>query len=225
MRNVLLIEDDKDISELIIYNLQKAGYVCHHAVNANEGLIILEEVACDIILLDLMLPGLKGMDFLNIIRSNEIYCNTAVIIISAKNAEQDIIAGLNNGADDYLPKPFSMEMLTAKINTVLRRGASFTGRASKILEYKGIKIDDANHRVYIDGNEIKLTYKEYEILRLFITNPDTIFSRDMLLNSIWGYDSQAYTRTVDSHIASLRKKLLHYGSIIKSVSKTGYGLQ
>ena len=197
----------------------------HTADNANDGLIILDEVACDIILLDLMLPGLKGMDFLKIIRSKENTANIPVIIISAKNTEHDIISGLNTGADDYLPKPFSMEMLTAKVNTILRRGSSITGRSSNIIEHKGIKIDDANHKVYIDGQEIKLTHKEYELLRLFLLNPDTIFSRDRLLNSIWGYDSQSYTRTVDAHIASLRKKLLHYGDLIKSVSKTGYGLQ
>ena len=225
MRNVLLIEDDLDITELIAYNLQKAGFKVHTADNANDGLIILDEVACDIILLDLMLPGLKGMDFLKIIRSKENTANIPVIIISAKNAEHDIISGLNTGADDYLPKPFSMEMLTAKVNTILRRGSSITGRSSNIIEHKGIKIDDANHKVYIDGQEIKLTHKEYELLRLFLLNPDTIFSRDRLLNSIWGYDSQSYTRTVDAHIASLRKKLLLYGDLIKSVSKTGYGLQ
>lgn len=225
MRNILIIEDDIDIAELITYNLEKSGFKVHHAANANEGLIILDEVACDIILLDLMLPGLKGMEFLKIIRSSEKNENIPVIIISAKTSEQDIISGLNNGADDYLPKPFSMEMLLAKINTVLRRGSSYTGRAANILEYQGIKLDDANHKVYIDGQEIKLTHKEYELLRLFLSNPDTIFSRDRLLNSIWGYDSQSYTRTVDAHIASLRKKLLHYGDIILSVPKTGYGLK
>lgn len=225
MRNVLLIEDDLDITELIAYNLQKTGFKVHTADNANDGLIILDEVACDIILLDLMLPGLKGMDFLKIIRSKENTANIPVIIISAKNTEHDIISGLNTGADDYLPKPFSMEMLTAKVNTILRRGSAITGRSSNIIEHKGIKIDDANHKVYIDGQEIKLTHKEYELLRLFLLNPDTIFSRDRLLNSIWGYDSQSYTRTVDAHVASLRKKLLHYGDLIKSVSKTGYGLQ
>ena len=133
MRNVLLIEDDLDITELIAYNLQKAGFKVHTADNANDGLIILDEVACDIILLDLMLPGLKGMDFLKIIRSKENTANIPVIIISAKNAEHDIISGLNTGADDYLPKPFSMEMLTAKVNTILRRGSSITGRSSNII--------------------------------------------------------------------------------------------
>lgn len=225
MKNVLVIEDDLDISELISYNLEKSGYKVHHAENGNDGLIILGEVVCDIILLDLMLPGLKGMDFLKIIRSSENYCNIPVIIISAKTSEHDIISGLNDGADDYLPKPFSMEMLNAKIKTVLRRGSSYTGRTSQIIEYKGIKIDDANHKVYIDGSEITLTHKEYELLHLFLSNTDMVFSRDMLLNSIWGYDSQSYTRTVDSHVASLRKKLNHYGSIIKSVSKVGYGIQ
>lgn len=225
MRNVLIIEDDADIAELIIYNLQKAGFKPHHAENANEGLIILGEDACDIILLDLMLPGLRGMEFLKIIRSNDEYSNIPVIIISAKTQEHDIISGLNTGADDYLPKPFSMEMMLAKINTILRRGASWTGRAANVLEYQGIKIDDANHKVYAGGQEIKLTHKEYELLRLFLSNPDTIFSRDRLLNSIWGYDSQSYTRTVDAHIASLRKKLLEYGDLIISVPKTGYGLK
>lgn len=224
MRHVLVIEDDGDISELISYNLQKSGFKTHVADNANDGLIILDEIACDIILLDLMLPGLKGMDFLNILRNREKFANIPVIIISAKTGENNIISGLNAGADDYLVKPFTMDLLVTKINAVLRRSSSITGRSSNIIEYKGIKIDDSNHKVYSDGKEVKLTYKEYELLRLFLLNPDTIFSRDMLLNSIWGYDSQTYTRTVDAHIASLRKKFSDKGNLIKSVSKTGYGL-
>lgn len=224
MRKVLLVEDDLDITELIAYNLQRAGFEEYHVSNANDALIMLEDVSIDVILLDLMLPGLKGMDFLNIIRGRDDLKNIPVIIISAKNAEHNIISGLNAGADDYLPKPFSMEMLVAKINTVLRRGMSIEGRKSNFIEYSGIKIDDTVHRVYVNGVEVKLTHKEYELLRLFLTNVNKIFTRDMILNSVWGYDSETFTRTVDSHVASLRRKLGEAGEIIKSIPKVGYGI-
>lgn len=223
--NILLIEDESDIGELITYSLEKAGYTVRHVTNANDGLIVLEENAIDFILLDLMLPGLKGNDFLKVVRANKKYENIPIIIESAKNSEQEIIACLNAGADDYLPKPFSMEMLDAKIKSILRRGTSFVERKSTVIKYENIKIDLSTYTVYVDNNEIKLTLKELELLKLFIQNPGKVYSRDVLLNTIWGYHSDSYTRTVDSHIASLRKKLGTAGDKVKSVPKIGYGVE
>ena len=146
-----------------------------------------------------------------------------MIIISAKNAEHDIISALDHGADDYLPKPFSMEMLSAKINTVLRRGLKPEGEMQ--LECMGIKMDDSRRKVFIDSEEIILTHKEYELLKIFISNPNKIFTRNQLLNTVWGYDSESMTRTVDSHVSTLRKKLGVKGDIIKSIPKIGYGVE
>ena len=223
--NVLLIEDEKDIGELISYSLEKEGYTVRHVTNANDGLVVLEEIAIDFILLDLMLPGLKGNDFLKVIRTNKKFENIPIIIESAKNSEQEIISCLNAGADDYLPKPFSMEMLDAKIKSILRRGTSFVERKNAVIQYQNIKIDCSTYIVYVDNEEVKLTLKELELLKLFIQNPGRVYSRDILLNTIWGYHSDSYTRTVDSHIASLRRKLGSSGEKIKSVPKVGYGVE
>ena len=225
MRKVLLIEDDSDITELIQYNLKKNGFECICSDNANDGLIILEDIVIDIILLDIMLPGLKGMDFLNVLRRSSKYDHIPVIVISANNMEQDVIHALNSGADDYLPKPFSMDMLVVKINTILRRGIIKAKGESSVIVYKNIKIDKNTRKVTADSNEIKLTHKEYELLHLLISNYGKVFSREVLLNTIWSYNSDAFTRTIDSHIASLRKKLGSCSSIIKSISKIGYTVE
>lgn len=224
MSNILIVEDDADIRSLIAYNLEKNGFKALEAENANDALIIAEDVVLDAILLDIMLPGLNGIELLEIIRKKEAYKRIPVIIISAKNAEKDIISALEKGADDYLPKPFSMEMLNAKIKTILRRTAAGVSDSPGITEYEGIKIDGERHKVFIDGNEIKLTNKEYELLKLLISAPNRIFTRVKLLNSLWGYDSESFTRTVDSHIATLRKKLGDKGELIKSIPKIGYGI-
>ncbi len=223
MNKIMLVEDDPDIRDLVIYNLQKNGFSVTSADNANDALIMLDDIKVDIILLDLMLPGLKGMQFLDIVRNREGIKNIPVIIISAKNAEHDIITALEHGADDYLPKPFSMEILAAKINTVLRRGVKAEEGAP--LEYMGIKMDGSRRKVFSDGGEIRLTHKEYELLKIFISSPNKIFTRNQLLNTVWGYDSESMTRTVDSHVSTLRKKLGPKGDIIKSIPKIGYGVE
>ena len=224
MTRILLIEDDNDIRELIKYNLEKRAHTVIDHDNANSALITLEDVAIDLILLDIMLPGLKGTQFLKIVRDKQSTKNIPIIIISAKNREEDIISALDSGADDYLPKPFSIEMLIAKINSILRRAESIN-TTDKILEVNNISIDDNKHKVFVDKVEIKLTLKEYELLKLFLTNKNKIFTRNQLLNSIWSYDSEAMTRTVDSHIASLRKKLGDASNIIVSIPKIGYGVE
>lgn len=224
MSNILIVEDDADIRSLIVYNLEKNGFQALEAENANDALIIAEDVNIDAILLDIMLPGLSGIELLEIIRKKEEYKRIPVVIISAKNAEKDIISALEKGADDYLPKPFSMEMLHAKIKTILRRTASSGLDPVGGKEYEGIKIDDERHKVFVDAQEIKLTNKEYELLKLLISAPHRIFTRTKLLNSLWGYDSESFTRTVDSHIATLRKKLGAKGDMIKSIPKIGYGI-
>ena len=173
----------------------------------------------DIILLDLMLPGLKGMQFLQIVRNNKKYSGVPIIIISAKNTEQDIINGLEMGADDYLTKPFSIKILIAKINAILRRNPAIK---SKIISINGISIDTNNYVVTVDGDEVSLTNKEYELLQLLLKHPKRVFTRNQILNAVWGYESDVYTRTVDTHVSSLRKKLGKRGAFIKSVPKIGY---
>jgi len=219
MIKVLVIEDHEEIRDLISYNLGKENFETICFDNANEGLIHLENNEVEIILLDLMLPGLKGMQFLQIVRNNKKYSGVPIIIISAKNTEQDIINGLEMGADDYLTKPFSIKILIAKINAILRRNPAIK---SKIISINGINIDTNNYVVTVDGEEVTLTNKEYELLQLLLKHPKRVFTRNQILNAVWGYESDVYTRTVDTHVSSLRKKLGEKGSFIKSVPKIGY---
>ena len=219
MSLILLIEDENDLRDIISYNLKRKGHKVISLSNANDALITLEEIHADIILLDLMLPGLQGLQFLDIIRKRKE--NVPVIILSARNAEHDIINALERGADDYITKPFNFEYLEAKVQAVLRRGGSPL-RKSDNKSSDGILINDEAHKVTIDSEWIRLTQKEYDLLSLLVRNPEKVFTRNQLLNSIWGYDTELYTRTVDSHIATLRKKLGCKGKYIRSIHKIGY---
>lgn len=221
MNHILVIEDQEDVRELIAYNLRKQGYEVIEANNANDALILLEDINLDLILLDLMLPGLGGLDFLKILKSKEPFSGIAVIILSAKSEEQEVVTGLKLGADDYIPKPFSIKVLLAKIESVLRRVNS---QEQNQLRYKDLTLNQEEHKVYALGQEITLTNKEFELLSLFLKKPKKVFHRNQLLNSIWGYDSETYTRTVDAHVSSLRKKLGEPGKMIRSIPKVGYGL-
>ena len=222
MNRILLIEDQEDLRELIVYNLKKDNkYEMIETDNANDALIFLEDINVDLILLDLMLPGLKGTDFLRIIKNKKKTEEIPVIIISAKAKEQDVLQGLNLGADDYVTKPFSVKVLMAKIETILRR--VHPGKRTTFT-YQGISVNTENHKVFSESKEVTLTNKEYELILLFLKKPQKVFHRNQLLNTIWGYDSDVFTRTVDAHISSLRKKLGKMGKLIKSIPKVGYGL-
>jgi two-component system phosphate regulon response regulator PhoB len=222
MKKILIIEDHEEMRDLISFNLSNNSYETIGFENANEALVFLEDSDIDLILLDLMLPGLKGMQFLKIIRELKKYNHIPVIIISAKNTEQDIVSALEAGADDYLTKPFSMKILTAKINILLK---SKTNQEEDVVKIAGIEIDKTSHKVFIEESEINLSNKEFELLLLMFKNPKKVFTRNYLLDTIWGYSSEVYSRTVDTHISSLRKKLGDKGKIIKSVPKIGYRLE
>ncbi|WP_273265618.1 response regulator [Flexistipes sinusarabici] len=223
MSNILLVEDEHSLREIITFNLKNAGHEVVDTDNANDALIIIEDFIPEIILLDIMLPGLKGAQFLNLIRSNPKYHDIPVIIISAKSSEDDIVRLLEAGADDYLTKPFSIKVLLAKIKVMMKRSPMTTDK--KIIEYHNILVDENNYRVYCNNSEITLTHKEFELLTLFLKHPRRVFTRNQLLSTVWGYESDVFTRTVDSHISSLRKKLGEKGNIIKSIPKIGYKVE
>lgn len=219
---VLVVEDEANLREILKFNLEKEGYLTEAAMDANEALIFLDEFMPDIILLDLMLPGLKGIQFLRLIKENPKYKHIPIVVVSAKNSESDIVNALETGADDYITKPFSIKILLTKLKIILKRQ---TKLESKTILYQGIELDETIRNAKIDGEEISLTHKEFELLSLFLSNPKRVFTRNQLLSNIWGYDSDVYTRTVDSHISSLRKKLGSKGDIIKSVPKIGYKVE
>jgi len=215
---IMIIEDEDALKELLEYSLRRAGFIVNSFGNANDSLIALEDCPPDLILLDLMLPGLQGLQFLEILRQRD--KTTPVIVISAKNSEADIIKALEQGADDYLPKPFSLKLVEAKIKAVSRRsGAESRDQA---LRGGGITIDLNTHKAWNGEEPLHLTQKEFELLSLFLKKPERIFTRNQLLNLVWGYDSDLVTRTVDAHVAVLRKKLGDKGRHIKTVPKVGY---
>ncbi|MCX8083626.1 MAG: response regulator [Calditerrivibrio sp.] len=222
MNKVLLVEDEDPLRELIAFNLTKAGYDVIEAENANDALIFMDEITPDIVLLDIMMPGLKGTQFLQILKRSPKYSSIPVIIISARSSESDIVEGLELGADDYITKPFSMKVLLAKIKILLRK---VNKKDDAIISYKGIYVDTEKYKVFVDNNEISLTYKEFELLLFLMKHPKKVFTRSQLLSNIWGYEADIYTRTVDSHISSLRKKLESKGDLIKSIPKIGYVLE
>ncbi|UOD34138.1 response regulator [Deferribacteraceae bacterium V6Fe1] len=219
---VLIIEDEEDLREILKFNLEREGFQVEAVQDANYGLMILEEFIPDIILLDLMLPGLKGQQFLKLIKSNSMFRLIPVIIVSAKNSESDIVGALESGAEDFITKPFSIKILMAKIKVILKRKSVID---SNMVTYNGIELDKSLRVAKIEGEQIELTLKEFELLQLLISNPKRVFTRNQLLTNIWGYDADVYTRTVDSHISSLRKKLKSKGDIIKSVPKVGYKVE
>ncbi|MBZ4644213.1 MAG: two-component system, OmpR family, phosphate regulon response regulator PhoB [Deferribacteres bacterium] len=219
---VLIIEDEEDLRELIRFNLQKESFIVESAADANEALIFLDEFFPDIILLDLMLPGLKGMQFLKLLKDNPKYKNIPVVVVSAKNSENDIVLALESGADDYVTKPFSLKVLIAKIKIILKKQNK---DESKLIFYAGVELNENLRCAKIDGQEINLTHKEFELLALLLSNPKRVFTRNQLLSNVWGYDSDVFTRTVDSHISSIRKKLGNKAEIIKSVPKIGYKVE
>lgn len=220
MAKILLVEDEADLREIVTFNLQNAGHTIVGSDNANDALMLLEDFLPDLILLDIMLPGLKGDQFLKLIRSDDKFAQLPVIIISAKSSEDDIVRLLEGGADDYLTKPFSMKVLLAKIPVMLKRTAS--DESGLLTNYAGISIDETNYKAFVGGAELTLTHKEFELLTLFVKHPRRVFTRNQLLTTIWGYDADVFTRTVDSHISTLRKKLGAAGQIIKSIPKIGY---
>jgi|UniRef100_A0A832ERR7 two-component system phosphate regulon response regulator PhoB len=220
MFNILIVEDEETISHLIEFNLNKEGFKTVVAEDANYAMLLLKDFIPHLIILDLMLPGLQGEDFLRLLKSKNEYKDIAVIILSAKSQESVITKLLSDGADDYIVKPFSVKVLIAKIKALLRR----IEKKDNILRYDGIELDLNTFSAYLDNKTLDLTTKEFELLSLFLSNPNKIFSREGLFTKIWGYDNQVQTRTVDVHISSLRKKLGAKANIIKSKPKVGYGL-
>ena len=173
-----------------------------------------------LILLDIMLPDEDGIHILKKIRSTMAYRDIPVIMVTAKTTEIDAVKGLDMGADDYITKPFGVMELISRVKAVLRRTQK--AEHQQILIYKNIVIDEAQHKVFVDDEEIELTYKEYEVLKLLIINKGIVLTRDRIMESIWGYDFEQGNRTVDVHIQSLRKKIKSAGVHIKTIRNVGY---
>ncbi len=212
--NILTIDDEEHILELLKYILEKNGYNVLQAGTGEEGLKILENNQVDMILLDLMLPGIDGLEVLSKIRSLKQYIKIPVIILTAKSEEIDTVLGLEMGADDYIGKPFGSHELTARIKAVIRRTMKsrkvleeFSEIPEDIINVSNILINRSTHEVIIEDIVIELPLKEFELLYLLAKNRGRVFDREYLLDKIWGYEYYGGTRTVDVHIRNLRKKI------------------
>ena len=223
---VLVIEDEPDIRELIEFNLKKYDYNVLLANNGEKGLKDARSYEPDLILLDLMLPGIQGIDVCRVIKSDENIKNTPIIILSALGQEEDIVKGLDAGADDYVSKPFSLDILNARIKSVLRRYIiNDYGDANKTIILKGIKISPRTREVTIEGDLISLTYTEFQILHLLISHPGWVFTRYQIIDKIRGENYPVTDRSIDFQIVGLRKKMLGKGNLIETIRGVGYRFQ
>lgn len=227
MRTVLAIDDEEHILELIAYNLESNGYTVIKADSGEEALKVLENSKPDIILLDYMLPGIDGIEVLKQIRGNALLKKIPVIMLTAKNDEISRVIGLELGADDYLGKPFGVHELLARMKAVLRRTDTVPVEAvdEDVIVIDDIVINQSKRIVTVYGKEIELSKKEFELLYLLAKNKGRVFSREHLLESIWGYDYYGETRTVDVHIRNLRKKIeedCDHPKYIKTARGFGY---
>ncbi len=214
------MEDDDNIRELVIYTLETTGL---KARGFADGSAFMEALAFDtpeLILLDIMLPGDDGLELLKKLKSSPKTKGIPVIMVTAKGSEYDKVVGLDSGADDYVTKPFGMMELVSRIKAVLRRSGKVEDRMD--METSGVHIDVKKHQVTVDGKEISLTLKEFELLEKLMRNQGIVLTRDQLLTEIWGYDFDGETRTVDVHIRTLRQKLGEKGEIIQTVRGVGY---
>ncbi|AQR94997.1 response regulator transcription factor [Clostridium saccharoperbutylacetonicum] len=214
--NILIVEDDEAISNLIKINLNMAGYGSKQIFDGVEAYNLLQEEAFDLILMDIMLPGMDGFELMEKIRE----LNTPVIFLTAKNGLADKVTGLKSGAEDYIVKPFETVELLARIEVVLRRYS----KNNDCIEFKNLKIYEDERIVKKADEIIELTLKEFELILMLVKNKNIALSREYLLEKVWGYEYMGETRTIDTHIQKLRKKL-EITEYIKTVYKIGYRLE
>ena len=221
---IFCVEDEQNICELEVYTLQSVGMEAQGCGSGRELFALLEKQVPELIVLDIMLPDEDGVSILRRLRADKRYSNIPVIMATAKGSEFDKVKGLDSGADDYIAKPFGMLEMVARIKAVLRRCAAPRRDEDdeETIRIGRLEVKQMEHKVSVGGSEVVLTLKEYELLRKFLQHPGIVFSRDKLLNDIWGYEFSGETRTVDVHIRTLRTKLGECGNMIETVRGFGY---
>ncbi|MGV6840538.1 MAG: phosphate regulon transcriptional regulator PhoB [Planktomarina sp.] len=221
---VLIVEDEPAQREVLTYNLEAEGYRVVTADNGEDALLLVVEESPDVVVLDWMMPRLSGIEVCRQMKARPGSRSIPIIMLSARSDETDKVRGLETGADDYMTKPYSVRELVARVRTQLRRARPSTVGAQ--MEYEDIVLDSENHRVMRSGQEIKLGPTEYKILSTLIEKPGRVFSRDQLLDRVWGHDIYVDTRTVDVHIGRLRKALCKFGGDdpVRTIRGAGYAL-
>ena len=212
MGKIYILEDDKNISEIEQFALKNAGYEVSAFATASDFENALTKEHPDLIIMDIMLPDRDGLSVLKDVRAEQSTAKLPVIMVTAKTSEMDKVKGLDQGADDYMTKPFGIMELISRVKALLRR-ANVSG---------GITMDDAKHQVLVDGQETELTYKEYQLLKMLIQNSGIVLQRSQILDRVWGIDYEGESRTLDMHIKTLRRKIGEKGSLIQTVRNVGY---
>ncbi|MBD3380185.1 MAG: response regulator [Candidatus Omnitrophica bacterium] len=219
---ILVVEDDKNISKLVRYNLEKEGYSCRVAPSGEEALDIMKKEKIDLVLLDIMLPGMDGLEVCRTLKQQQKTASIPVLMLTAKGEEVDRVVGFELGADDYVVKPFSTRELLLRIKAILKRGSGAPEKKAETLIAGDIVIDIPRHRVTAGKKDIDLTPMEFDLLVTLIERAGRVQSRERLLNDVWGIASDVTTRTVDTHIKRLREKLGKAGNMIDTVRGFGY---
>ncbi len=222
---IYVLEDDQDIRALEVYLLKNAGYEVEAFSTGPDFEKALGEQVPELVVLDIMLPGVDGLSLLRQLRTDKHTAHVPVMLVTAKTAELDKVEGLETGADDYLGKPFGVMEFNARVKALLRRASQKP--QEELIVCGPLTMDDARRKLTVDGASLAapLTYKEYELLRLLMLNQGIVLRREQILNKVWGYDYEGETRTIDMHIKQLRRKLYPYGDMIKTVHNVGYQLE
>lgn len=225
-KKILVIEDDADIRNLVRHNLTREGYDVSGAENGEEGLKLVRKNSYDLVILDLMLPGMHGLDVCRSIRADEKLRGTGILIATAKDEEAEIVTGLELGADDYLVKPFSVRVLTARVRAVLRRlGDTQVAEDDKPIGIGPLKIDVRRHEVLVDNKKVELTLAEFRILENLAKQMGRVLTRNQLLDIALGQDHFVLDRTIDVHVSALRRKLGDASDLVETVRGVGYRLK
>ncbi len=217
------VEDDSSIRDIEVYALTSTGFDAKGFEDGDSFWNALHSEKPDLVVLDVMLPGKDGVTLLRLMKESEDFRDIPVIMATAKGTEYDKIQSLDLGADDYLVKPFGIMEMVSRVKAVLRRCKPV--RNTKLLKLEGLVLNPDEHTVTVDGERVTLTYKEYELLHLFLSQPGIAFTREQLLSSVWNAEYLGETRTVDMHIRTLRQKLGRYSSLIETVRNVGYRLE
>ncbi len=230
-KKIYIIDDEKDLREILELNLSKEGYEVQSFPSGEEALKEISNEGPDLILLDIMMEGMDGYEFCKTIRSSRGYSSIPIIFLSAKSEEFDKVLGLELGGDDYITKPFGIKEVISRVKSVLRRSESHTAKIpgditeDEVLKYEGIELFPDKFLIKVDGESIKITKTEFNLLYLFLKHPGKVFTRDNIINSVKGEDIYVIDRTIDVHIMNLRKKLGKYKNLISTFSGVGYGLK
>jgi two-component system phosphate regulon response regulator PhoB len=227
---VLLIDDEQDLHDLLLFNLREAGFLADAEATAEAGLRSAWSLLPDVIVLDVMLPDLSGIEACRRLRADARTADVSVLMLTARGEEFDRLLGFEAGADDYVVKPFSVREVVMRVRALSRRArelkqARAAPRAANIVRWQGLTVDLGRSQVFADGVELALRPLEYKLIAIFLERPDKTFSRSDLLEDVWGISGDVQTRTVDTHVRRLRERLGHYGAAVETVHGLGYRLR